>query len=366
MGHAPDGRAVFVPFSAPGDRMRVRVQNEHARYLHAEATELVSPGPGRTDPLCPVFGSCGGCSWQHLDLATQTRAKADIIRDAFSRIAKLPLPRSFRMNASDAPYGTRSRARVLASSGRVGFRRRRSNALCAVHRCPALSPELDELLESLPERAGRRRGEWELAVGDDARPVCVPLPPEGDEAITLRVGRRELRITAGVFFQAHRGLRTALRDVVTGLAENGERLLELYAGSGFFTGELARRYARVVAVEGVGLAAADLTYNTEGMSLVTVLHASVEAAFDSPIVAGAPPETVVLDPPREGISEAVREGLLDLSPNLIVYASCDPATLARDVGHFADRDYALEHAEGFDLFPQTPHVECVVALRRGH
>jgi tRNA/tmRNA/rRNA uracil-C5-methylase (TrmA/RlmC/RlmD family) len=311
-----------------------------------------------------VFGSCGGCSWQHLDLATQTDAKAQIVRDAFGRIAKLPLPRDFRIHGSPAPYGYRSRTRLLATGGRVGYRRRRSNALCAIQRCPVLVPELDAALEALPGRAGRRTGEWELAVGDEGEAVTVSLPPQGDGEVTLRPGTAPLRVTGGVFFQAHRGLRGPFRDVVTALAGDGDSLLELYAGSGFFTGELARRYDRVLAVEGVALAAADLRHNTRASPGVAVLHASVEAALDSDAVADLEPETVVLDPPREGLSDRIRERLLDLAPRRVVFASCDPATLARDVGHFVDCGYDLDHVEAFDLFPQTPHVECVAALRR--
>jgi tRNA/tmRNA/rRNA uracil-C5-methylase (TrmA/RlmC/RlmD family) len=141
-------------------------------------------------------------------------------------------------------------------------------------------------------------------------------------------------------------------------------LLELYAGSGFFTGELARRYGRVLAVEGVALAVEDLRHNTRASPGVSVLHASVEAALDSDAVAELAPETVVLDPPREGLSDRIRERLLDLAPRSVVFASCDPATLARDVGRFVDCGYDLDHVEAFDLFPQTPHVECVAALRR--
>lgn len=362
VGHGPDGRVVFVPFSAPGDRLEVRPVRSKTRFVHAEAVELLSPGPGRTDPLCPVFGTCGGCRWQHLDQATQIEAKQQIIRDAFARIAKLEVPR-FRLHASPEPYGYRSRARVLVEKGRAGFRRLRSHALCVTQRCPVLVPELDEALASLPERAGRQDGEWELAVGDRGSPISTPLPAaEEAPRVRLRAGLAEIEVSAGVFFQAHRSLRNPLRDALGGLLGAGERALELYAGAGFFTGELARRFARVLAVEGGARAVQDLRENHAQTRGVEILHASCEEAITAVDVAAFAPEVAVVDPPREGLTSEVVEGLLDLGPRRIAYISCDPATLARDLGLLADHRYELRHLEAFDFFPQTPHVECLALV----
>jgi tRNA/tmRNA/rRNA uracil-C5-methylase (TrmA/RlmC/RlmD family) len=362
VGHGPDGRVVFVPFSAPGDRLQVRPVRSKARFVHAEAVELLAPGPGRTDPLCPVFGTCGGCRWQHLDQATQTEAKEQIIRDAFARIAKLEVPR-FRLHPSPEAYGYRSRARVLVEKGRVGFRRLRSHALCVTERCPVLVPELDEALASLAERAGPQDGEWELAVGDSGSPISAPLPAAKEgQRVSLRAGLSELEVSAGVFFQAHRSLRNPLRDALGGLLGSGDRALELYAGAGFFTGELARRFARVLAVEVGARAVEDLRENHGQTHGVEILHDSCEGAISAEEVAAFAPEVVVVDPPREGLTAQVVDGLLDRAPQRIAYISCDPATLARDLGLLADHRYELRHLEAFDFFPQTPHVECLALV----
>ncbi|HEX2486142.1 MAG TPA: TRAM domain-containing protein, partial [Myxococcota bacterium] len=143
VAHAPDGRVVFVAFTAPGDLVRVAITAQHERWLRGEVVELLEPGPGRTDPLCPVFGICGGCDWQHVDYAVQLDAKRRILADAIERIARVPLPGSFEFRASPSPYGYRGRARVAARRGRVGFRRRHSHAVSATSRCPVLVPALD-------------------------------------------------------------------------------------------------------------------------------------------------------------------------------------------------------------------------------
>ena len=143
VGRAPDGRVAFIPFTAPGDRLRVRTTEVRRRYLRASVIEMITPGPARVEPVCPVFGCCGGCSWQHLRYAAQLEAKGGILRDALMRIGKLAsVPERIEMRGSPVAYGYRSRARVVVEEAGVGFRRRRSRALCATPRCPILVPAL--------------------------------------------------------------------------------------------------------------------------------------------------------------------------------------------------------------------------------
>ncbi len=393
VARAPDGRVVFVPFTAPGDRLRARVVEERRRFLRARAVELLAPGPGRSDPLCAVFGSCGGCDWQHLDYAAQLEAKRGLLRDAFERIAHLRVPERLEITASPSPYGYRTRARVLVRGGRVGFRRRRSHALCATTRCPVLVPELDEALASLavdsdsarteatpggePAWKGAtratgpgaaREGDWEIAVGSDGHAIASPLPPASPPpAVELRVGDASLRVSAGGFAQANALLRQPLADAVCEAAGHGERLLELHAGAGFFTLGLARRFERTVAVESSPQAAADLEFNLAraGLSHVRVLPLTAREALARDDLRDPVPDVVVLDPPRTGLEPEGAEALARLGARRIVYVSCDPATLARDVGVCADRGYGLAALRGFDLFPQTAHVEAVAVMERG-
>ncbi|MEE8385702.1 MAG: TRAM domain-containing protein, partial [Dehalococcoidia bacterium] len=153
----PDGRALFVPFSAPGDRVRVRLSEVHKRHARGEIEQLLQPGPGRSQPRCPAFGICGGCAWQHLDHSVQIEAKGRILRDALNRIGHLSPPGPIEITPSPAAYGYRNRARVLVEGDQVGYRRRRSNQLCAVSRCPVLQEPVEEGLQELVARA--RQGE---------------------------------------------------------------------------------------------------------------------------------------------------------------------------------------------------------------
>jgi len=368
VGHAPDGRVVFVPFTAPGDRVRVAIGARRARWMRGEVSELIEPGPGRTDPLCPVFGVCGGCDWQHLAYPAQLEAKRTILRDAIERIARLPVPRRFEFHGSPRPYAYRSRARVAAERGRVGFRRRRSHAVCTTSRCPVLVPALDEPLAQLAARPPEPNGEWELSAGSGGS-HCVARVPVRDSASWVEIealGER-LRVSAGSFLQANEALREPLARTVVEAAGSGTLCLELFAGAGLFSLPLARSFVRVVAVESHPGSVADLEDNlsSAGLGNVEIMAQSVEEAFESGAFAPLRPDAVVLDPPRSGLEEPARDGLPLLGAPLVVYVSCDPATLARDVAVLADRGYELVSLDGFDLFPQTAHVEAVAVLRRG-
>lgn len=367
VGRASDGRVVFVPFTAPGDRVRVRVTGRRARWLRGVVEELCEPGPGRTDPLCPVFGRCGGCAWQHLDAATQREAKRGILADAITRIAKLPVPEPLEVRAGP-PYGYRTRARAVAQRGVVGFRRRGSHAVCATRRCPVLAPALDAELLALADAPPRAHGEWELSAGDDGATCRAAFPVRDSGAfVRIRSGEFWLRVSAGSFLQGNGPLRGELTRAVTAAAGGGEALLELHAGAGLFTLPLSRRFRRVLAVEANPHAVADLEENlaTHGIGHVEIAAEPAERVFSDFRFPAFSPDVVVVDPPRTGLDGEVLSRLAELGAARVVYVSCDPATLARDVGGFADRGWELSALTGFDLFPQTPHLEALAVLRPG-
>ncbi len=361
VGRDPEGRVLFVPYTAPGDRVRVRVERVRRRHAHGSVVELLEPGPGRVTPRCGVFGRCGGCAWQHLDYPVQLEAKAGIVRDSLVRIGGLELDAAPAIQLSPQAYGYRRRIRVSIEGGRVGFRCRRSRELCAVDHCPILTPEMDRELGTLAARAPEQDGEWELAAaGETTRAVDLARCQGPD--LVLEVGSERIATSPGVFSQANALLLEALVGRVVERAGEGQRAIELYAGAGFFTLPLARRFEAVVAVEGHDAAAADLARNLgeDGLDHVDVQSAPVDAALRR--FAGEAPDVLVLNPPRTGLPPGGAADLVAVAPRRIVYLSCDPATLARDLRTLRAAGYALRSVEAFDLFPQTPHVETLVTL----
>jgi len=373
VGHAPDGRIIFVPFTAPGDRVRVRITALRSNYARGVVEELLERGPQRVDPVCAVFGSCGGCAWQHVSYAAQLDAKRKIASAALRRIGGLALPddAALAITPSESPYRYRTRSRVMVSAGKVGYRRRRSHALAATRGCPVLVEPLEARLAELADDPPEADGEWELVAGRSAdlgEPAtrAVPLPAAGGSRLWLPVGEDRIGVSPGVFVQSNGGLLDALSRAVETAAGTGRRVFDLFCGAGFFTLGLARNFDEVVAVESNPVAAGDLEVNLReaGVDNVRVLAVSVETAMNDADFARLNPDRVVIDPPRSGLGEGVAERIADFEPERIIYLSCDPATLARDLSVFNHCGYRLIAAECFDLFPQTPHVEMLAVMGR--
>ncbi len=372
---------MFVPASAPGDQLRIRLVEEKRRFARGEIVEVLAPGAARVEPRCPAVGVCGGCTWQHLDYPAQVAAKRQILRDSMERIGGQRLADAPAMTPSPSPFGYRMRARLLELDGQLGYRALRSHSVCPVGHCPVLAPPLEAALGGLADRIeegahgvtglqGEPDGsEWEIAVGSEGIARASRLGPDGSvelggETITLGVGARALRISPGTFFQANGLLHAALLEAVTRAVGSGESLLELHAGAGFFTLAVADGFARVQVVESGEGAVRDLRANLSaaGLERVDVVAGRVEEALPQRV--HARPDVLLVDPPRAGLGADTVAAIATVSPTRIVYLSCDPATLARDTAELVASGYALQSVEGFDLFPQTPHVEALACFTR--
>jgi len=339
VGHS-DGLAVFVPRAAPGDRLRVRVTESQRRFARAEVAAVLEPGPARREAPCPYYGRCGGCSWLHLRESAQLEARVGIARAALERIAhRADLP-EIEVVASPRALGYRARARVAHAGGRVGFRARGSRELVDVERCAVLDPATQEALARL--RAATVEGEGESEI-------------RGIEGAIELAGRR-LEVAPGAFFQANAALWERWVELVLELCGEGERAVELYCGIGFYTAGLARRFARVVALEGGREAAACAARNSAAE--VVCAPAEVWAPRE---LAPLAPQLVLLNPPRVGCHIKVSEALARSGARRLVYVSCEPATLARDLARIGRR-FRIARLVLIDALPQTHHVELVAAL----
>jgi len=363
-----EGIPVFVPFAAPGDRLRVRLVSRHPGYGRAEIVTLLAPGPGRREPPCPHFGRCGGCDLQHLDDSLQVRLKVMAVAETLRRIGGLRFPAEEIEVVAGEPWGWRLRTQLhtapaAAGEGvRVGYHARGSHELVAISRCPVLVPALEReavtLARRLPAEGVPRR--LDVAAGDGGEVAIAPLVgdlPHGELAV--RVGEFRYRFDARCFFQGHRGLLPQLVDRVVGDAE-GERAYDLYGGVGLFALPLARRYLEVVVVEGDRIAARYARRNLREHRLGgEVITQAVESWIRTGLPDGAP--RVVVDPPRTGLPVAVRALLSLRRPERLTYVSCHPAALARDLAALAEA-FTLERLVFLDLFPQTAHLEVVAQL----
>jgi 23S rRNA (uracil-5-)-methyltransferase RumA len=398
-----EGQVVLVSGAIPGERVLARLERNERGVLFAEAVEVLHASDDRRsatgDPRC------GGNVFSHIAYPRQLILKADIIQDAFRRIGRLPLAEAPLVTGSPE-HGYRMRARLHVSGGRIGFYREGTHDVCDVASTGQLLPETTEwvaraqrtlareqlqamaaieLAENIP--AKQRAGHLELHATADPqkyvalsenlvglsaqradRPGIVRLA--GTTTVTDSIcadGAHGLSLSRDVrsFFQGNRFLVEELVRRVIRLVPAGP-VIDLYAGVGLFGVSLvAAGCDAVTAVEGDPIAGADLARNAEPFAgRVKAVRRSVESYIGSLKTADIGDTTILLDPPRTGVSKEAITHLLRLRPLRIVYVSCDVATLARDTRLLHAAGYGIQHLSGIDLFPNTAHVETLAALSR--
>lgn len=358
------GVPIFIPRSAPGDRLKIRLVERRPDYGRAEIIEILVPGPGRREAPCPHFEQCGGCDLQHLEEDVQLRCKAQAVRETLERLGGVKMPKEVKV-LPGKPFGYRLRTQAQVGwddrGTRVGYFARRSHDLVAVQQCPVLDPDLEKaflgLRASLPQPEHKR---LDLALGDGGRwSLSPPVKGLPHGTLKLRVGEFEYEYDARCFFQGHRQLAAELVSLAVG-SWSGEEAYDLYAGVGLFSLPLAKRYQKVVAVEGERVAARFARNNARRNRLPGL--SSISQSVDSWIeTLPEAVDRVLLDPPRAGLSRKVRAQLVQRRPHRITYVSCHAAALARDLKVLL-RVYRLESLALLDMFPQTGHMEVVAQL----
>lgn len=372
-----DGRVVFVRHALPGERVVAVVTHggSGSRFLRADAVEVLQPSEHRVDPPCRHArpGGCGGCDFQHSDLAFQRQLKGEVVREQLRRLAGLggdPLVESLVVHAVPGDrdgLGWRTRVRfAVNAAGRAGLRRHRSHSVEPLDACP--------LLHDAVVAAGVLDQPWpgvvEVAVAASTSTaetvVLVDGVARGRQRLEESAGGRPWRVPGAGFWQVHPGAAGTLLDAVRAALtpRPGEHLLDLYAGVGLFGGSLATDVGpggRVDAVESDVGAVRAARRNLHTLPWVRLHEDRVESWLAGSGLVRC--DLVVLDPPRAGAGRRVVDALVALAPRAVAYVACDPAALARDVGTFRAAGWELGGLRAFDLFPMTHHVECVALLR---
>lgn len=362
-----EGIPLFVARSAPGDLARVRITERRPDYGRAEIVEILEPGPARRPDPYPELSPTGICDLQHIQDEAQPLLKAAAVRETLERLGGVTLKLETTELITGAPWGYRLRTQVhtavdpVAGGVRVGYYARGTKDLIQVHRCPILVPELEAMLEELPQHllGPDAPNRIDLACGDDGVTVSPTIPglPHGE--VSLQVGEFAYLYDARSFFQGHRGLLPRLLRTVVGDWE-GELAYDLYGGVGLFTLPLARRYRKVVSVEGDSVSSRFARMNARRAKLNNVeVVARVVETWIRALPEGV--DRVVVDPPRGGLSPLVPRALVDRRPKRLTYVSCHPATLARDL-RLLTHAYRIESIALVDLFPQTGHMEAIVQM----
>jgi len=334
VGRLPDGRVCFVPFTLPGERAIVRVVQEKKSFLEAEVVRLTEASMGRVSPRCAIFGECGGCAYQHIAYPRQLEIKSAQIRDLLRRIGRITDADVRPMLPSPSEWEYRNRISVHVADGQVGFHGRKSHRIVPATSCPIATASVNEQLADLAKD-----------------------PPRGDQRITLRE-RSDYR----GFSQVNAGAAEVLAEVVSEmLAEETGVLVDAYCGAGFFSKALAPQFQKIIGIE--WSAGAVRAAKASAAENETYLAGAVEAHLAQALESSPPAETaIILDPPAEGLSPEVVEILGKYRPVTIVYVSCDPATLSRDLKKLGNW-YSVGYIQPVDLFPQTAEIESATKLK---
>ena len=415
-----DGKVCFVPFSCPGDEVSLRITAQKKSYSTALIAEILKPSPSRIVPICPIFGTCGGCSWQHISYPVQLEQKRNILAETLWRGARIPNDLIDDVMPASLQYGYRNRLqfKVSARNGklRIGFYRQGSHQVeDAADGCPIAVPVINQVLgccrtvllqypgvESISQisidagdsdvvvivhhegtvSAKNRRylidhaGDFGPCTGlfikADKGPACEKL--WGSSEMSYRMNQAdaaqaplELTYPPGGFAQVHQLQNIAMLSVIRRLGEFSytEQLLDLYCGNGNFSLPLAAEVHSVCGIEGSADSIGAAVHNMELNKVANVQFFCDDVAIGvSKLVAnGRKFNTVLLDPPRAGAGNAI-PGIVSTQAEKIIYVSCDPSTLARDCGLLAGYGYSVIKAVPIDMFPQTYHLESVTLLRK--
>lgn len=390
LGRLPDGRAVFVPFALPGERVRARVVEEKARYLRADLVEVLSPSSQRVEPRCAHYGLCGGCHLQHLSYEGQAGAKSDILGDQLRRLAGIDNP-PVRETVASQPWEYRNHVQFhLTPEGKLGYHPLHAGEVFPIRECHLPQPLISQIwpqleFEGLPgvERIGLRQGDdgdlQLILESSDPRPPeigieeldisVVHVSPAGSlvlagsPATTLTVLGRPFQVSAGSFFQVNSSMAEKMVAHVLEEARLpvGAVVMDVYCGVGLFSAFLASYAQRLIGIEASPQACDDFVVNLDEFDHVELYQAPAEAVLPALQVT---PDLVLVDPPRAGLGRHVLQALIGLSAPLLVYVSCDPATLARDAKHLKQGGYQLQQVTPFDMFPQTYHIESISIWRQ--
>jgi 23S rRNA (uracil1939-C5)-methyltransferase len=331
-----NGKAVFVPYAVDGETVSANITREHRKFLEAELEGVVTASPHRVEPRCPYFGRCGGCVYQHIDYEHQLALKWRQVKETVRRIGRLQEPPMRPLIPSPIEYEYRNRITVHVREGVIGFFRRESNKLLDIERCPIA---LSEVNAQLVELRGSR-------------------PRDGHHTLRAGAGPR-------VFTQANAAVATAMLDLVDRLLGSaGGTLIDAYCGAGFFSKRLRARFEKVIGIDwdrhAIAVAEEDANENERYVA------ADVETELDAQLRSIAPVSksansAVIVDPPATGLSKMILQTLIEHQPTQLIYVSCNPATLARDLA-ILKQSFRIDSITPLDMFPQTAEIECVAHL----
>ena len=342
-------KAVFVPYTIEGEMVSAEIVREKKQFAEAELVEVKESSPHRVAPPCPYFGRCGGCAYQHIDYEHQLAIKWRQVRDALQRIGKIKDVPMRPIVSSPKQYAYRNRITVHAQDGLIGFFRRDSHRLIDIERCPISRDEVNRMLAEMRRQRHVRDGHYTLRASSEPR----------------------------VFSQINDNVARALRSLIIDLVPpNQDLLIDAYCGAGVFAKALLDKFERVIGIDWDRFAIEAARENASEREMYIAGDVEIELQKVGAVHLNRPthgndmsigrlrsiaPTTIIVDPPATGLSAGVRNAILEIAPTILVYVSCNPPTLARDLKELQHR-FKINSVTPLDMFPQTAEIEVLVHL----
>lgn len=366
-----NGKVVFVPYGIPGETVRVKVYKEERDYCRAELIEIIEPSFFREKPPCELFGICGGCSFQHVAYSYQTKLKEIVVIEQLKRIGGFENPEDFTNPTvrAESPYNYRNRADFSINRSKLlGFKERGTQRFIHVEYCHIMDENINRIL-SLLQGKNPKRKTHNITIRYGVKTGSYLVQPEidtdelktGQHLYTEKLLGREFIVSSPSFFQVNTyQAENLVKTVLNYLSEDDKTIVDAYAGVGTFTVFLAQRAERVIAIEESRSSYRDAQINLRDFDNITYLCNKVEETLiRSDIIADA----IVIDPPRIGVMRTVLEAIAEKKIGKVIYVSCEPSTLARDLKYLREKGYKLIEVQPIDMFPQTYHIENVALLK---
>ncbi|PKO01762.1 MAG: hypothetical protein CVU43_11420 [Chloroflexi bacterium HGW-Chloroflexi-5] len=388
IGKLPDGKTIFIPFGIAGECVEAEIVDSKKSFARGRIKRVLRESPKRIKARCPHFMECGSCHYQHLAYADQLTLKHEIVTDLLKRIGKIEAPPVIEIVGSPIEWNYRNTVQFhLSPTGKPGYQRAGANGVVEIRECHLPLPEINALWPQLEleadagiQRVSIRCGsDDELLVGLESN---APQPPEfsvdiplsvvllgpdddlllaGEDYSLMEVMGRTFRVSAASFFQVNLPQAEAMVKYVLEVlnVDKKSTVIDAYCGAGLFSAFLAPKVKSLIGIELAESSCNDFAVNLDEFDNVSLYIGAVEEILPELKIK---PQAVLLDPPRAGIDPIAMAALIEAAPRQVVYVSCDPATLARDIQKLVAAGYSLESVKPFDLFPQTYHVECVAVL----
>ncbi len=344
-----DGKACFIPGSIPGERLYVKIVEDKKSYYRAVISNIIMPSKYRIKPICEIYEKCGGCNFQHIDYMHQLSLKKDIITDVFLRNGKINLG-SFNLYSSK-PTEYRNRVQFHAVNNKPGFKMKQSEKVIEITTCPVLVPGLNRYLKKSPEILSKTTvfsDQENLYVGGD------------DNEAIVNINGKSLYFDPSGFFQSNLSILPELIKELN-IYILGNTVMDLYCGVGLFSSQITKKIEKIIAVELDSRVGSFIKKNLVGLNYA-FYNMSLESYIKKTGKSSLNLDTIIVDPPRKGLSIEVRNFLQSVKAQRVIYVSCDPATMARDLKELTESTYKLIHFSSYDFYPNTSHIECLGVL----